>query len=380
VIIDLALNHTGHTFWAFVDARERGRESEYWDWYEWKQWPIPGSKVWTPANASDYYDCWWNFGQMPNLNFDLAHGSADEQRFKAIADAQPNWPVVKHLLDMAEYWLAEARVDGYRLDVASDVPFWFWELFRERVKQTDPEAYIVGELWGASPEWVNGKYFDAVMNYKFFRDPVLAFIAKGDMTAPEFDRALAPGRLIYPQEGVRAMMNLIGSHDTERFLTMAGGDIRRLKLAALFGMTYVGAPTVYYGDEVGMTGSGDPDCRRPFYWRWADETERVEVHAYYQELAALRKQHQCFAWGDFKTLLAEGPIFAYHRRGPRDEAIVVLNAGTDDVTVDVPVEGDATSLRDVFGGTIVTITREVGGGKFAVTLPALTGAIYVPVN
>jgi cyclomaltodextrinase len=380
VIMDLALNHTGHTFWAFVDAREKGRESEYWDWYEWKQWPIPGSKVWTPANASDYYDCWWNFGQMPNLNFDLAHGGADEQRFKDIADAQPNWPVVNHLLDVAEYWLAEAGVDGYRLDVALDVPLWFWELFRERVKQTNPEAYIVGELWGASPEWVNGKYFDAVMNYKFFRDPVLAFIAKGDMTAPEFDRALAPGRLIYPRDGVAAMMNLIGSHDTERFLTAAGGDIRRLRLAALFGMTYVGAPTIYYGDEVGMMGGGDPDCRRPFYWRWADETERAEVHAYYRQLAGLRRQHGCFAQGDFKTLLAEGPVFAYHRGGPRDEAIVVLNAGTDDVTVDVLVEGGATSLRDVFGDRLVTITRQVGGGIFTVTLPALTGAIYVPAN
>ena len=156
VIIDLAVNHTGHTFWAFVDAREKGDESEYWDWYEWKQWPVPGSKVWTPANASDYYDCWWGFGQMPNLNFDLARAGADEQKVKDIGDAEPNWPVVEHLLDMAEYWLAETGVDGYRLDVASDVPFWFWELFRQRVKQTNPDAYIVGELWGASPEGVNG--------------------------------------------------------------------------------------------------------------------------------------------------------------------------------------------------------------------------------
>ena len=140
----------------------------------------------------------------------------------------------------------------------------------KKVKETKPDAYIVGELWGESPQWVNGRYYDAVMNYKFFRDPVMAFIGKGEMSAAEFDRALAPGRLIYPGEGVRAMMNLIDSHDTERFLTSVGHDISKYKLAMLFSMTYVGAPTIYYGDEIGMEGWGDPDCRRPFHWKWAD--------------------------------------------------------------------------------------------------------------
>jgi glycosidase len=380
VIIDLAINHTGHTFWAFVDARERGRESEYWDWYEWKQWPIPGNKVWTPANASDYYDCWWNFGQMPNLNFDLAHAGQDEQKIKDIADAQPNWPVVNHLLEMAEYWLEEADVDGYRLDVASDVPFWFWELFRERVKQTKSDAYIVGELWGASPEWINGKYFDATMNYKFFRDPVLAFIARGDITAPEFDRALAPGRLIYQQEGVQVMMNLLASHDTERFLTTAGGDVRRLKLALLFGMTYVGAPTVYYGDEVAMVGGGDPDCRRPFYWKWPDEAERVGLHDYCRNLIRLRQEHRCLARGDFRTLLAEGTVFAYHRSVPGDEAIILLNAGTEETMVSVPVKAPMASLKDVFTGETVAVSQGPEGMAFTVTLPVLTGTVYMPAD
>ena len=125
VIIDLAINHTGHTFWAFVDVREKGSESQYWNWYEFKHWPVPGSKVVAPINASDYYECWWGFGQMPNLNFDLSRVSKEEHVVADIEEAVPNWPLVNHLLDASASWLAEVGVDGYRLDVAGEVPFWF---------------------------------------------------------------------------------------------------------------------------------------------------------------------------------------------------------------------------------------------------------------
>lgn len=377
VIIDLAFNHTGHTFFAFVDAREKGRESEYWDWYEWKTWPIPGPIEWTPANASDYYDCWWNFGQMPNLNFDMARANPDENSVIDISNARPNRPVVDHLLDAVEYWLADVDIDGYRLDVANEVPFWFWELFRERVKTTKPDAYIVGELWGESPEYVNGRYFDAVMNYKFFRDPVLAFFAKGEIPADEFDRAMAPGRLIYQDEGVRAMMNLIDSHDTERFLTTAGGDIRRLKLAMLFSMTYVGAPTIYYGDEIAMEGLHDPDCRRPFHWAWPEEAERTQVHDYVKSLISLRKAHPCMVSGSFKTLFAGERIFAYRRIGSSEDALVVLNTGDAERTVTLALDTASTAYVDPLDGLTVPVYMEDEGPTVTVTLPALSGCVLV---
>jgi glycosidase len=378
VVIDLAFNHTGHTFWAFVDAREKGVGSEYWDWYEFKKWPVSGDRVRAPYNAADYYDCWWGFGQMPNLNFDLSRANAEEQNVVDIDDAKPNWPVVNHLLEVTEFWLADMDVDGYRLDVAADVPFWFWELFRKKVKETKPEAYIVGELWGESPQWVNGRYYDAVMNYKFFRDPVMAFIGKGDMTAAEFDRALAPGRLIYPEEGVRAMMNLIDSHDTERFLTTVGRDIRKYKLAMLFSMTYVGAPTIYYGDEIAMEGGGDPDCRRPFHWKWPDEKKRVETHAFVRKLAAVRRAHPCFALGNFETLLARDGIYAYRRYSRHEQAFVILNAGRDEATVSIPLDSSITAVEEVLKGrTIATLPGE-GGRVLTVSLPAHSGAIFIP--
>lgn len=389
VILDLAINHTGHTYWAFVDARQKGPESQYWDWYEWKNWPVPGEKQSTPSNPLDYYDCWWGFGQMPNLNFDLQRPSNEEQGVADIEAATPNWPLVNHLLDTAAYWLTEVGVDGYRLDVASEVPFWFWELFRQRVKSVNPDAYIVGELWGSSPDWVNASYFDAVMNYKYFRDPVLSFIARGEGTAERFDRALAPGRLIYPDEGVRAMMNILGSHDTERFLTTAGGDTRRLKLAALFAMTYTGAPTIYYGDEVAMEGGPDPDCRRPFYWKWGEEAGRAGVHDYFAALTALRRAHPSCVWGDFETLLADGRTYAFKRVSTHDAVIVVMNAGATPADVTVPVgqswyesvaalapPGASIVLRNLLGGPDVVVEALPEGRAFELNVPPLTGYVF----
>jgi cyclomaltodextrinase len=380
VILDLAFNHTGHTFWAFVDAREKGVGSKYWNWYEFKKWPVPGGRVYTPYNAEDYYACWWGFGQMPELNFDLARPESEEQNVVDMEEAVPNMDVVDHLLDVTKFWLGEMDVDGYRLDVAAEVPFWFWELFHDAVKETKPEAYIVGELWGESTQWVNGRYFDAVMNYKFFRDPVLAFIGKGEISAVEFDRALAPGRLIYPDEGVRAMMNLIDSHDTERFLTSAGSDVRRYRLAMLFSMTYPGAPTIYYGDEVAMEGWGDPDCRRPFYWKWREEDERVRTHDYVRRLAGIRRDHPCFAMGDFETLYAEGDVYVYRRYSRNEQAFVVLNAGEGEETVRIPVDSSVSSVEDLLNTRTIPTEPNGDGRAISIKLPALTGAVFVPAG
>jgi len=381
VVIDLAINHTGHTFWAFTDARRRGETSPTWDWYEWASWPVPGDLASTPASARDYYDCWWGHGQMPNLNFDLSRPNAEEQGVRRIEDASPNWPLVEHLLSASVYWLTEADVDGFRLDVAGEVPFWFWELFRDRVKRVKPDAYIVGELWGSSPEWVNGRYYDAVMNYKFFRDPVLDFIAKGATDAAMFDRALAPGRFVYPDEGVRAMMNLIDSHDTERFLTTAGGDLRKLKLAFLFMMTYVGAPTIYYGDEVAMDGAHDPDCRRPFPWTWQAESGRAEVREFVRSLAGLRGDLACLTGGSFATLIAEGRVYAYRRALGTEEAVVVLNAGGERVTATVPLGGSASGEGPAGRRFVSAFTGErvetAEDGRFEVELPPFSGVVLV---
>jgi cyclomaltodextrinase len=191
------------------------------------------------------------------------------------------------------------------------------------------------------------------------------------------DRALAPGRLIYPEEGVRVMMNLLGSHDTERFLTAAGGDVRRLKLAMLFAMTYVGVPTIYYGDEVAMEGRGDPDCRRPFYWVWPEEAERTEVHDYARSLTSLRKGHPCLVSGGFRTLIADGAVYGFRRIGAAEDALVLLNAGQDDRTVTITLDTEAQTYLDPLVGSTVEVRTGDQGRTLTLELPALSGSVLI---
>jgi glycosidase len=147
----------------------------------------------------------------------------------------------------------------------------------------------------------------------------------------------------------------------------------------LFAMTYVGAPTIYYGDEIAMAGAGDPDCRRPFPWKWPDEARRSEVHDYVRGLAALRKQHPCFARGGFERLLADGAGYAYRRTGPGGDAIVVINAGTGEAAVEVPVGPGTPGVRDALEGGYVPVAAGASGPAFTVTLDAMSGSVFLPV-
>ncbi|MCK4549408.1 MAG: hypothetical protein KAU49_04535, partial [Candidatus Krumholzibacteria bacterium] len=250
IIVDKAFNHTGNYFFAFLDAVEKGRESEYWNWYEFKRWPLPEGDI---PNPLDYYDCWWGFGIHPNLNFDLSKPNAQENAITDISEARPNEPLVEYLREVARYWLGELDIDGFRLDVPNEVPFWFWKEFRVVVDEVKPDAFLIGEIWGNAMPWMGPSGFHSTMNYKYFRDPVLKFFGQGHGSAAQLDNELAPGRSLYPIQATQVMMNLIDSHDTIRFLTSAK-DVRRLMLAAMFSMSYVGMPHIWYGDEVGMTG------------------------------------------------------------------------------------------------------------------------------
>ncbi len=354
VILDIVYNHSGAAHWAFKDAVEKGPKSRYYDWFEFKKWPLPEGwptvgRAWKP---SDYYYCWWGFGDLPDLNFDLSRNNDAEKAVRDIAQAQPNRALIDYLLDATEYWLRDADVDGVRLDVPNEVPYWFWGLFNQRVKSVKPDAYIVGELWGNATDYVRPGMYDAVMNYAFFRDPVTRFLGMAQGSAPEFDAALAAGRQAYPSQAVAAQMNLIDSHDTVRFLTQVGGNVNRLKLAALFGMTYVGAPHIYYGDEIGMTGGKDPDCRRPFVWDWDKDPQRVALHTYYKALIRARRAHAALRTGEFRTLHASGMTYAYARSGGGEDFIVALNAGTtpSEAEVDLTAWGGRVTATDVLGG------------------------------
>ena len=369
IILDVAFNHTGETFWAFQDGMKNGPDSKYYDWYEWKQWPIPDPAKTDNFKPIDYYECWWGYGHMPNLNFDFNEINPSENSIKDIAMAKPNWEVVNYILDVGEYWISDMDLDGFRLDVPNEVPFWFWELFREKVKSIKPDAYLVGELWSNAVDWVNDDYFDGVMNYAYFKDPVMRFFNTRQCSAKDFDRDLKQGLLSYPVQATQVMMNLIDSHDTFRYLESCDGDISKLEMAVLFQMTYVGTPHIWYGDEVGMMGAHDPDCRRPFDWKYTEAPDKVSLREYYKKLIQIRKEYSSLRTGSFSTLVADGMVYGFLRRDDESSIAVILNNDTKINKIKIPFKSD-------YALDLLTGKKYIAkNGQVEINLDAMSGAI-----
>lgn len=342
IILDIALNHTGETFWAFQDCVQKGDKSEFWNWYDWKQWPLPSP---LPENFKprDYYQCWWGVKDMPDLNYDLAREHPYENAIRNIDDARPNWNMVNHLLEAVAWWLTEMDIDGFRLDVPDEVPFWFWQLFREKVKSLKPDAWLVGEIWNHAEQWVSPLYFDSVMNYAHFKDPVLDYFVRGSINKDTFLHRLYLGLKAYPLNALHVMMNLLGSHDTWRINEIARANPIGLKLAILFQMTYIGTPHIYYGDEIAMQGGKDPDNRRPFDWHWYNYLNAVELHDFYRELIAVRKSQPALQKGLIRFI--EHPqLLIYERYTESSSVLVIINKTDEQATYHI----DDTALKVIY--------------------------------
>ncbi|PTX65003.1 glycosidase [Melghirimyces profundicolus] len=345
VMLDAVINHAGYGFFAFQDVLKNGADSKYADWFYIQEFPVVTEPV--PNYETFANDVW----TMPKLN--MSHPE-----------------VAAYFLDMAEYWIKEAGIDGWRLDVANEVDPDFWRAFRKRVKKANPDALIVGEIWHDSGPWLQGDQFDSVMNY-LFRDAVMQFFATREIGADVFDAQLAKSRMLYREQALYAMFNLLDSHDTERFLTACGGREERMRLAVLFQMTYLGMPMIYYGDEAGMDGETDPDCRRPMLWRESDRNG--ELFTLYQALLRIRRQHPALRRGDYRTWYVDpaAGIYGYLRRTEEDCVGVILNngGGTQTVSLDTHLFGEAPRLHDPLHGKIV----DGRDGRVTVTLAPYEG-------
>ncbi|HEU5117169.1 MAG TPA: alpha-amylase family glycosyl hydrolase, partial [Isosphaeraceae bacterium] len=248
----------------------------------------------------------------------------------------------------------------------------FWREFRNRVKGSNPDAYIVGEVWVDSRHWLQGDMWDAVLNYIFTRACIAFFIGDevdeeelkrtvlhpaGTAGAESFAQAIEVLRSLYHPNVSAVMINLLDSHDMTRFVTLAGGDRSALRLATLFQMTYPGAPSIYYGDEIGMEGRHDPDNRRAFPWdesRW----DRALLHDF-QKMIALRHQHKALRRGAYESLLAQKNVHVHQCSLDEDRVIVALNAGTGTGRVDVPVPGlpEGSVLEEAWTRQVVRVER-----------------------
>jgi len=239
VVFDAVFNHCGYGFFAFQDVIENGAASKYVDWFNIESLPV--QKI--PPNYETFANDEW---RMPKL-------------------MTKNPEVRKYLLDVAVYWMRECKIDGWRLDVCNEVDHEFWRDFRRVVKAENPDALILGEIWHEASDWVQGDQFDSVMNYSL-QYACIDFFAKGTIRAETFAQRLAQVQMNHRQTVNLAMFNLVGSHDTERYLTTCRRDMDKMRLSVAFQMSYEGAPSIYYGDEVGMYGENDPDCRKGMIW------------------------------------------------------------------------------------------------------------------
>lgn len=347
VILDAVFNHTGDAHYAFQDCMKNGPKSPYWSWYF-----IPGDKV--IQSPKPNYQCWWGFGTLPQLN-------------------TKNPKVVEHLLRVGEKWL-KAGAAGWRLDVPNEVEAVnpeFWPEFRRRVRKARPDAYIVGEIWTDAQPYLKGDRFDAVMNYPF-RTAALEFLGKGATLADKFDQMLSQQRATYAEPALRVQFNLLGSHDTERVLSVTG-DPRRVRLCQTFQFAYLGPPVVYYGDEVGVSGGKDPECRRCFPWEDGKQDAATRDHV--TRLAKARAQELALRRGTVRTVATEGAAIAFLREPEAGEpgrpVLCVLNASEREVELDVPVPG-ARAL-DLLEGQAA---RPVEKGKLHVTVPPVSGQLF----
>jgi glycosidase len=306
---------------------------------------------------------------------------------RALPEFNHDHPTVReYLMRVAEYWI-DFGIDGWRLDVAYEIETpGFWQEFRDRVKAINPQAYIVGEVWGDSRQWLDGTQFDGVMNY-LFTGPTIAFTA-GDrvqmqhaelpdyypypaLDAAGYGKKMQDLLAMYPWDIQLTQLNLLSSHDTARVLTVAGDDEASVDLATLLTFTYPGAPSIYYGDEIGLAGAFDPDSRRGFPFQTAWNLRMLDLH---KQLIALRHAHPALRVGDYHVLSAEGHLYVFARSLPEETLIVAVNAGTEKATA--PCDLSSLSLakapeKCLYGTGDMTYND----GKLVLEVPPRAGVI-----
>ncbi len=402
IVLDGVFNHTGRGFWAFHHVLESGAESPYRHWFHFDQAALDAGKpvlaypgahlrsgvgvdepgLGAPAPAGDGswsiahlgYRAWWDLPALPKLNTD--HPGVRE-----------------HLWAVAEQWI-RFGIDGWRLDVPEEIadPS-FWQEFRRRVRAANPQAYLVGEIWHVAPEWLAGDRFDATMNYplgeailSFTGAPVLdegvirAHHEFGPNIRPEdgptFAARLSAVLGAYPEEVAAVQLNLLDSHDSPRVHTLVSGDRAAYRLAVLLQATLPGAPCLYYGDEIGLEGGNDPDCRRAFPAEAAWDLGLLE---FVSAAFALRAGEPALRRGSWRIAGAEGGTVAVERQLDGSRLLVAINAGVGPATlaIDLPDAADGHHLEPVPlpGWRNDTVAIEQGGHA-RIDLPARSGGVW----
>ncbi|WP_185966686.1 alpha-amylase family glycosyl hydrolase [Clostridium sp. HBUAS56017] len=329
------------------------------------------------------YEGWSGFESMPVIQ--ALNGS--EYNVKTWANE-----IIDGDNSVARQWLREGS-NGWRIDVANEVSDETWRAFRKTVKGEGDNA-IIGEIWTDASNYILGDMYDSVMNYRF-RGAVLNFVKgsqddnKTAVTAKDSMNELEKMREQYPREALEAMMNLMGSHDTQRVLSALDGyqkstrgfanpatDLAKAKMRLIpfLQMTYIGAPTIYYGDEIGMVGCDDPDNRRGFTWGKGDK----ELVEWYGKLAAIRSAYSSLRTGEVNVSEVQtefqNDVMAYVRNDEDSKVLVAANRKENEImtTLTVPTIKDGTKLTNILNTGESYVVKD---GKVTVKIPAFGGVI-----
>ncbi len=359
-------------------------DSPYRDWFTFRA-PGPGQPApcepSTPGGDDTYYDSWWDFDSIPELR-------ETPEVVEMISGAQ----------GVVAEWIGRGTA-GWRLDVADSMSQELQAAIRDAAKAASEDAIVIAEQWQDSTPWLLGDQADSTMNYRFRR--AVIGLVNGDTADPDGSiDALAPSafaaamlgvREDYPAPAYQALLNLVDSHDTARILwTLTPGKDNeaaktepvalaegkdKLRLVSTIQLTFPGMASIYYGDEVGLTGFDDPDDRRPYPWGAQD----LALREHYRSLARLRAEHEALREGDLDFLLVEDATraMAYLRRSPSAAAVVALNLGERERDLDIDVSGripDGIRLSDALGTHASVAAQD---GTLRLTLAPMTAAVML---
>jgi len=320
IVLDAVLNHCGDGHWAFADVVENEADSAYVNWFSVEGFPVTAH---------------------PTPNYRTCSGCYYLPKWNAY-----NPEVRHHHLDVARYWIDQG-IDGWRLDVPYFINHTFWREFRTAVKGKSEDLYIVAEEWRSPVEWLQGDTADGTMNYTA-RDLILGFTADGGIDASALAAGLNALHADIPAGFHRGMLNLLGSHDTERVLTRHAGDVEAALLSYALLFSLEGAPMVYYGDEVGLTGDNDPGCRGAMPWN--EESWNTRLLDGIRTFAAFRAHQPAMRRGRQTAVALDADTIAIVRSGGDERAAVIVHRG-EGTTVDTasipelaPLDADTVVL------------------------------------
>jgi alpha-glucosidase len=340
LVLDIVPNHCGltHRWFRAAQADPRAPEAEFF----------------TFRKHPDEYETWLGVATLPKLDY---RSERLREAMYAGEDA------------VMRRWLREPyRIDGWRIDVAnmlgrqgpSDLGHKLGRGIRRAVKQERPDAYILGENFFDGTPHLQGGELDGTMNYQGFTLPLWRWLAgyadgawdaANRLSSEAMAAQWAAFRAAIPWQIATQQFNLLDSHDTPRLRHIVRGDMAHVRAAATLLFTYPGAPCVYYGDEIGLDGAGDPDCRRTMPW---DEAAwDADLRALFQRLARLRRETPALRWGGFQLLHAAGHTVAFQREAPEERLIVVARRADDGLAALPVAHGavpDGAALTELLSG------------------------------